>query len=466
MVGVEAIGIASSITAFVDILSIIIIFDMSLGMKRPLGISVSSGNYGRFKQVLGTTVILVSSSVIISTVLLLLPSLNLLGKIGFDPEYFWVIIVMLPFVAFRYVFSEALIAALRSGELIRPFLYGSIIRFPIFFIVAYLFAAPIFGTIIGYFSMIVMTSICFALSSIEIFRGRSHVSTFEKLSSTAKTVLTGSLASWIPHVLNILGIQLGILTTLSIAGAVEAGKFYLPMGIFTVALFIVMGISKVTHSLVSSITTIEKQAEFLSYTMKVAFLFTMPVATPLLFYSYDYLGIIGPEFSTAASVLSILMISLPMVIISEIVYYFIYGKGDHKVVLYLGLGGNMPRIILYFVLPPLLGINGTATAWLIGSIVQMVFTVYYMNTQHLTLQYKSYAVMTIIPLFVGVVTLVVNLNFLISTAVIIIASLLLYVKIHLLDNKDVYNMLYAALPRKRAEQIFPYTSKLIKFIAR
>jgi len=83
MVGVEAIGIASSITAFVDILSIIIIFDMSLGMKRPLGISVSSGNYGRFKQVLGTTVILVSSSVIISTVLLLLPSLNLLGKIGF-----------------------------------------------------------------------------------------------------------------------------------------------------------------------------------------------------------------------------------------------------------------------------------------------------------------------------------------------------------------------------------------------
>ena len=67
MVGVEAIGIASSITAFVDILSIIIIFDMSLGMKRPLGISVSSGNYGRFKQVLGTTVILVSVSVIIST---------------------------------------------------------------------------------------------------------------------------------------------------------------------------------------------------------------------------------------------------------------------------------------------------------------------------------------------------------------------------------------------------------------
>ena len=161
------------------------------------------------------------------------------------------------------------------------------------------------------------------------------------------------------------------------------------MGIFTVALFIVMGISKVIHSLVSSITTIEKQAEFLSYTMKVAFLFTMPVATPLLFYSYDYLGIIGPEFSTAASVLSILMISLPMVIISEIVYYFIYGKGDHKVVLYLGLGGNMPRIILYFVLPPLLGINGTATAWLTGSIVQMIFTVYYMNTQHLTLQYKS-----------------------------------------------------------------------------
>ena len=66
-----------------------------------------------------------------------------------------------------------------------------------------------------------------------------------------------------------------------------------------------------------------------------------------------------PNSFTAGSTLTILMLALPISIISEIVFYFAYGRGDKKAVLYLGLAGNMPRVILYFVLVPTLGADGS-----------------------------------------------------------------------------------------------------------
>lgn len=56
-----------------------------------------------------------------------------------------------------------------------------------------------------------------------------------------KKIVTAGLASWIPHVINVLGSQLAIVSVFSLQGASEAGKFYIPMAIFTFALFLVGG---------------------------------------------------------------------------------------------------------------------------------------------------------------------------------------------------------------------------------
>src|SRR2546423_4839210 len=123
----------------------------------------------------------------------------------------------------------------------------------------------------------------------------------------------------------------------------------------------------------------------------------------------------GSQFGSANSILSILMTSLPLVIISEMIYYFYYGMGDHKVVLYLGLSGNIPRIILYVVLSPLFGSNGTAVAWLVGSVAQAVLSIIIAKRDALPLQFRQYAILVAIPVLIGVLTWAINLNFLIST---------------------------------------------------
>jgi O-antigen/teichoic acid export membrane protein len=462
--GAEAVGIASSISSLVIIIATIDGLDMSLGMKRSLGLAISAGDIGRFKQILVSTVVFVSMIAAISSILIAIPNLQLLEVLKIDRQYAWIIIAMIFGMSFQYIFSEALIAALRSKDLVMPFLWGSLSRFPILFGALFLFNAPTIGTVIAFSSLIFITAALFGVYSIKIFRA-SKVRITENMYSNIKNVLKAGLSSWIPHTANVCGYWLGVITVFSTQGAANGGKYYIAIGIFMVILFIVVGITKVTHALIASIDKEEQQTKFLFYSMKIAFMFTMPIATPLLFFSKDFLGIMGKEFSSAAGSLSIFMASVPMVIISEMVYYFVYGKGDHKSVLYLGLMGNVPRVILYFALGPLLGINGAAVSYLVGSVIQLVWSAKVLGNRHLLeVEFKKYAVLTLIPIIIGVTLWLINLNFMMSTVIVFVGSFIVYIKIHLFADRELHDLLFAGLPKSIAVKSYPVISKIIQRI--
>src|SRR5215210_6826721 len=110
--GAESVGVASSIASLVLIISTIDVLDMHLGMKRSLGIAISSGDIGKFKQILTSTVVFVSIIVIISMVLIVIPDLRILETLRIDRQYTWIVIVMLLAQSFQSIFGEALVSAL------------------------------------------------------------------------------------------------------------------------------------------------------------------------------------------------------------------------------------------------------------------------------------------------------------------------------------------------------------------
>jgi O-antigen/teichoic acid export membrane protein len=464
MYGAEAVGIASSLASLVIIITTINVLDMHLGMKRPLGIAFSSGDIGRFKQILTSTLVLVSIIVVSSIVLIVIPDLKILEMLSIDRQYTWIVVAMIFAQPFQYIFAEALIAALQSRSLVMPFLLGSLSRFPILLGVSYLFNAPTVVTTIAYSSTIFISSAFFAIYSIKIFRG-SQVRATENIYSNIKHILSASLSSWIPNTLHIFGYLFGIITVFSVVGASEGGKLYIVMATFLIILFIVSGITRVTHSLVAGMDNDKQRTTYLSYSVELAFLFTMPLAMPLLFFADSFLGLMGKEFSSAASAMSIFIVSLPMVIISEIVYYFVYGRGDQKSVLFLGLTGNIPRIVLYFLLPPILGTNGAALAYLVGSVSEFVLSVKVGNKHSFSMQFKKYITLTTIPLTIGFLTWLVNINFVISAAIIFMGSFLLYIKIHMFTDTELHNLVYAGLPESIANKIYPLASKIMHKIS-
>jgi hypothetical protein len=149
------------------------------------------------------------------------------------------------------------------------------------------------------------------------------------------------------------------------------------------------------------------------------------------------------------------------VIISEIVYYFVYGRGDQKSVLFLGLTGNIPRIVLYFLLSPILGTNGAALAYLVGSVTEFVLSVKVGKKHSFSMQFRKYIILTTIPLTIGFLTWLVNINFVICTIIIFIGSFLLYIKLHMFTDTELHNLVYAGLPESIANKIYPVASKIM-----
>ena len=462
--GAEPVGVASSIASLVIIISTIAGLDMSLGMKRMMGLAISARDISEFKEVLVSTVIFVTILVTVSSALILIPEFRILETLGIGQQYSLITVAMIYAQSFQYIFMEAIIAALQSRKLVIPFLLGSLARFPVILVAYFMSYSLTTGVVVSFSALLFITSLCFGVYLIKFMHGYARKPNGNFYFYVKRTLRAG-LASWIPHVLNVAGYWLGILAVFSSEGASDGGRFYISVGIFAVTLFVVTGVTKVIHALIPRIRDEKEQVKFLIYYTNIAFVFTMPFAVPLLYFSSDFLGLMGKEFVPAGASLSIFILSLPFVVVSEMIYYFAYGKGDHKSVLYLGLIGNVPRIVLYFVLAHFFGINGAAMSFFIGSVLQLVASLRFAKQHQIEFDSHKYLAFTLIPIAVGLSVWIVNINFVVSTAIIIVASFLLYVRFLLVTTDEVHEIIYAVLPHDLAADIYPHFAKIVTKIA-
>ena len=216
-----------------------------LGMKRYLGMAKSSGNLEKFRQTVILTIGFVSLTILISALLVALPNLQLLEIVGIDRQYVWIVIALIPAMAFNNILPEVLIAAHQSRNLATALLIGSILRFPVLFGTLYVLnTPPTIGTTIAYSSALFITPILCSVYLSKVLPWRMLA--INNVKNSLRNILGASLASWVPSIVSVLGSQLGILTVYSVEGAAEAGKFYLPLTIFTITLFIVNGINRVS----------------------------------------------------------------------------------------------------------------------------------------------------------------------------------------------------------------------------
>jgi hypothetical protein len=147
------------------------------------------------------------------------------------------------------------------------------------------------------------------------------------------------------------------------------------------------------------------------------------------------------------------------------IYYFAYGEGYHRTVLILGLMGNIPRIVLYFLLSPFLGIDGAALSFLIGSVVQFAASIKFAKSYQISIDAHKYFALTLIPILVGIPVWIVSLNFIISSIIIILIAFTMYIRFQLVTSKEMQDVVFTVLPTNLADQIYPYLAKMIVKIA-
>jgi O-antigen/teichoic acid export membrane protein len=160
----------------------------------------------------------------------------------------------------------------------------------------------------------------------------------------------------------------------------------------------------------------------------------------MYFYSEYVLVIFDTQFIVADNTLGILLLSFPILVFSDIVYYLFYARGNYNYIFYIGLITNVPRVLFYFVLIPDFGNVGAAWAFTIGSFFQIIVTLVIVRKAKIKLQYMHYIGLTLIPFLIGYLTLQINIGIL-GAIVIFVASYLLFLKLKLFDEEDMENYL-------------------------
>jgi len=454
----ETIGIVATITSFTMILGAISNFDVAVGMKRLLGKSIAEKDFPTFKRIASTSSVFVLFTSICILAILLNPFFDFLNLTGIEKKFIPIIITIVIGNALQQVFRQTLISSLKSHLILIPATISSITRFPILFAFFALFYDPVLSVAISY--SVFYALICAALFGIVFFNlRRINAPFFHRTRNNLSLIIHASLPRWFPQIIHVVGSQIGILAIFSLQGPAEAGFYYIPFAIFNVLFLVTGAVNQVSYPVLSGIVELEKQKHFLRRTLKLAFLGTLPFSAIMFFYAGPILSIFGKEFSAASDVLFILLASFPIAIIAEGVYFLFYARGEYRTILFLGLSGNVPRIILYFILVPLYGASGGALAFVIGTIAQTILTIIFMEKIKIRLQYPTFVIVSIIPFALGFLFEYSKIG-LMGAIPIFIFSFLLYLRLGILKEKDLIDILKTLFPSEGSD------IKIDKFIQR
>lgn len=448
--GLDIIGIVGVLISSSLIFSSISNFEMGVGSKRYLGKYVSENNWLAFKQTTFATTLFVSVTSFLTILILWNPWLNFTTIFGIDEKFFLIISIMIFGANIQHVLRGVLTSYLKSKAVLVSTLIGSVSRFPLLAVYFYFNELNDFSISWSYSIFYVTTSIIlviFVMYWLTKINGSPVTNCFKNI----KIIFKASIARWIPILIGVLGSRLGILAVFSNGTSADAGTYFIPYALFSILMLISTSTTQIIHPVFSGLTDKKSQEELLRKIIKVSFLVSAPIGSVMIFYSRSILEIFGKDFGLGEDIFVILLASFPLIIFSESVYYLFYARGEYRNIFYLGLCGNIPRIILYFILVPLEGGIGAAIAFSVGSVFQMITTVFLIKQKKINVQYLQIIKITIIPILLGLGLFVTQIDA-IGSLIIFFISYVIFFKLKIITEKDI-NELFSSKNTKNKDTI-------------
>ena len=186
-----------------------------------------------------------------------------------------------------------------------------------------------------------------------------------------KSLLKAGLSNWTPGVLTILGQWLAVIAVFGYSGAVQTGYYYVANTIAGFVLGISTMIMGVMVPVLSGMSDGRKRLAWSALRISLAVI--GPISGYLVFYPESILGLLGHTYTRASLVLSVLALGYIPVLLTAGVFNLVYAYGMYKETLYIGLYQNVPRVILYLILTPVLQGLGTALSMAIGGVTGLAY---------------------------------------------------------------------------------------------
>jgi len=159
--------------------------------------------------------------------------------------------------------------------------------------------------------------------------------------------------------------------------------------------------------------------------------------------------------------LEILLLSmLPMAILSGI-NALVYSYGNYKQVLLIGLALSVPRTVLYIILVPLYGGMGAAMSYTLGSVIGCIVSIMIAKKIGMMILWKILAIIFIIPTTIAFAVSSLHVNYVIGIIGTIVASYIVFLKVHVVTSSDLQDMM-EVLPTRVSAPLNKIITKLKK----
>ncbi|MGC9148157.1 MAG: oligosaccharide flippase family protein [Sulfolobales archaeon] len=315
------------------------------------------------------------------------------------------------------------------------------------------------GILIGY-SMIGLSILVVGVSRIV----RENI-TLGINPDLAKKMLRAGISLWAPGLISLVASpSIGVVALYTTTGAFEAGAFYIANTVAGFSTALAGAVSAVALPHISSLQDPVARKTHLYRFARLGLALTIPVATSIIIFSSNILGLIKREYIVATDMLVILVFSNIIGYVAGILSNYLYASERYREVLEIGLLSSVIRVVLYIYLIPLLGGLGIAYTYLIVSIATLIITLKLTEADVglgvLKETYKTFAPLTLL-ILVLFRRLLPDVLWLVEFAAILLISLLIETRLRNIRREDLFVIARSVLPSTLFRLLEPYSRTIL-----
>jgi len=447
LTGPDIVGLASTTMAIALIAINFGTLGIPKGLQRFLGKAIADNNAPEFRRYLDASIVIVGFGTVVVAGLLLILGPLFAALINLPYELLVVAIIIVVASGISTTLTGVFVTTRQVKTLVVVELLSSSLRILIgvtlIFVGMGALGVVIGNSVLSIVSLIVLGALLIRQRSSAMDIGKSSI------TRTLKELLKAGSARWVPAILYTVGMQLGVIVVFEISGPVEAGLYFIALAISSIIIGIYSSIMGVAFPILSGMKEGRKKAAW--RTIRLSLAFCLPLITTMIIYSGVLLGVFGGEYVQAAVPLVILLLSTIPLIISTGIHTLAYAYGDYRKVLAIGLAGNIPSVVLYFILTPSMEGIGASSAYFIGSITGLSISIILARRMFMRIIWIDAAKAILIPLAVGVLIFASSLSWYIGGPIILLTSFFGYAKLNLITKTDLQDISDAIIPRRLAE---------------
>jgi O-antigen/teichoic acid export membrane protein len=438
----DIIGFSSTVISLATIFSIVACIDVSIGTQRFLGKNFSEQKLEDAKVFVKAALLLMSIGITVCSILILAAYNWFYDNFKIDFNLILLTILFMGCYGIMTLFRSIIIASLKTKTLPIIVIISAIAKL-VLTVILISVGTGVLGLTFSFTFFYILASLLLSITIIMIFKPSSMYKSEVSLRKSFKNIFRASVSSWIPHIIYMIGTNLGTLSVFGSHGASDAGVYFIA---FSLVIAISASMSALFAIVLPTLSGMQDgRKRFAWRAIKINLIGLLPLSFALMFYSKQIMQLFGEDYIKGSSSLEILLLSmLPFTIMTGITT-LIYSYGNYKQFLIIGLATNIPRAVLYILFVPFYDSTGAAISYTIGAIIGLIASIVVAKKIGMQIFWKDISLIAVIPAGSAFLLSYFGVNYLIGISLTLVVSYLLLLRMQIITRTDVQDS-FAILP--------------------